>query len=674
MAVAETPIFDIPKIDGVMVDGNAVDWSENGFHVDMLAGESGEVREPKDCDAKFRLGWDERGLLVLLKVRDDQIAETNDPRDLFQKDSVELFFGEKVGSSQFFQVMVGTGADPKFPKGRTVINDRRTAGSQQKLEAETACARTADGYVVEARLPWSDLGITPKMGMETAFQLCVNDVDGGGPRLTLTWFPSTNTFSDSKAMYRLRLATKASPEMGMAARASLDQGRPRVDILAAPDLAGQKVTVTSKGEILATAKFEAASERARATFLLPRDAQPEVSCANAGSIPVDLSGLDEGIAHGLLIANPIFNPSVFSGENFPSCSFAQPSEIEKLLGKCVLTTTFYDADYHEVKTATKPGRYGAIVEVKTGNGRSFKRFVTLYRAPQGLNWDVAKLHMQSVEFPAELGLDPAVVSEHAKDVDEFFQHQVEWGISQGSFAATLFAALSETKPGEALARGRSPFSLNQKWWYELKKQTGNLRNDYRVFLPATYNNDPQKKWPLVLFLHGSGHRGYDINIVQPPEKLTNHPDLPFIIIAPQCSPGEWWSPLELNDLLDRIEAKYRVDTDREYLTGASMGGFGAWTLAADYPQRFAAVVPVCGGGDPEDAARLKNTPIWVFHGGKDRTVPIQRSQEMVDALKKIGGNVKFTIFPEAGHNSWSPAYATPELYTWLLQQHRVTEK
>jgi predicted peptidase len=101
-----------------------------------------------------------------------------------------------------------------------------------------------------------------------------------------------------------------------------------------------------------------------------------------------------------------------------------------------------------------------------------------------------------------------------------------------------------------------------------------------------------------------------------------------------------------------------------------MGGFGSWTLAAESPSRFAAVVPICGGGDPADASQLKDIPIWVFHGGKDPTVPIQRSQEMVDALKKVGGNVKFTIFPEAGHDSWTQAYAMPELYDWLLQQHR----
>jgi len=207
----------------------------------------------------------------------------------------------------------------------------------------------------------------------------------------------------------------------------------------------------------------------------------------------------------------------------------------------------------------------------------------------------------------------------------------------------------------------------------LKKETGNLRTDYYLHLPASYDKDPQKKWPLILFLHGSGERGYDIKMVKNnglPKNLDAQPEFPFIVIGPQCSPGEWWSPLELDALLDLVEQKYRVDLDRVYLTGLSMGGYGSWALAAESPERFAAVVPICGGGDPDDVSRIKDLPIWVFHGGKDPTVPIQRSQEMVDALKKAGSSVKFTIFPEARHDSWVPAYAMPELYEWLAQQKR----
>jgi predicted peptidase len=119
---------------------------------------------------------------------------------------------------------------------------------------------------------------------------------------------------------------------------------------------------------------------------------------------------------------------------------------------------------------------------------------------------------------------------------------------------------------------------------------------------------------------------------------------------------------------------YKVDKERIYVTGLSMGGYGTWALAAYSPNRFAALVPICGGGDPSTARRLSHIAIWDFHGAKDSTVPIEQSERMVEALKKSGSDVKFTVYPQAGHDSWTEAYNTPELYEWLLQQKRVPSK
>ena len=149
--------------------------------------------------------------------------------------------------------------------------------------------------------------------------------------------------------------------------------------------------------------------------------------------------------------------------------------------------------------------------------------------------------------------------------------------------------------------------------------------------------------------------------------------LPYIVVSPQC-PGEesWSQPKQqaaIVKLLDHITGKYRVDQDRVYLTGLSMGGYGSWRLAADHPERFAAVAPVCGAGNPEDAEKLKSLPIWVFHGDQDKAVPFSRSVEMVEAIKKAGGTtIRFTTLEHIGHNSWSATYATPELYGWFDKQ------
>ena len=178
---------------------------------------------------------------------------------------------------------------------------------------------------------------------------------------------------------------------------------------------------------------------------------------------------------------------------------------------------------------------------------------------------------------------------------------------------------------------------------------------------------------MILFLHGSGERGSDLELVKkhgPPKLVGNGKQFPFIIVSPQCPPNEWWSPEVLGALLDDVVEKYAIDKDRIYLTGLSMGGFGTWTLALQAPDRFAAIAPICGGGNPHRVDQLKHLPVWVFHGAKDQAVKIEKSQEMVDALTGIGGRVKFTIYPDADHDSWSQTYDDPKFYEWLLQQKR----
>ena len=233
----------------------------------------------------------------------------------------------------------------------------------------------------------------------------------------------------------------------------------------------------------------------------------------------------------------------------------------------------------------------------------------------------------------------------------------------------LFACVAVAAP----VRAGEP-QPGQQQPQKLKKQVvREVTLDYLMFLPQDYGKEQGKKWPLMLFLHGAGERGSDVNKVKvhgPPKIVENKKDFPFILVSPQCPENKWWEPQEVIALLDEVQSKYKVDPDRVYLTGLSMGGFGTWETATQYPERFAAIVPICGGGRPYSAARLKNLPAWVFHGEKDNVVPIKRSEEMVDALKKAGGDVKFTRYPEAGHDSWTETYNNPELYDWFLKHTR----
>lgn len=196
---------------------------------------------------------------------------------------------------------------------------------------------------------------------------------------------------------------------------------------------------------------------------------------------------------------------------------------------------------------------------------------------------------------------------------------------------------------------------------------------FLLHLPKNY--DAKNKYPLVLFLHGAGERGNDLEKVKIhgiPKLIDKGTDFPFIAVSPQCPENMCWNDLleDLNVLLDDIIAKYSVDTSRVYCTGMSMGGFGTWAMAIRYPNRFAAIAPVCGGGLVFMLEKIKKLPVWAFHGDKDKVVPIFYQQVMIDKMKEFGGEVKFTVYEGVTHNSWDKAYNTKELYDWLLEKKK----
>jgi predicted peptidase len=204
------------------------------------------------------------------------------------------------------------------------------------------------------------------------------------------------------------------------------------------------------------------------------------------------------------------------------------------------------------------------------------------------------------------------------------------------------------------------------------------RLDYLLFLPRRYAE--RRRWPLILFLHGSGERGDDLELVKRhgvPRVVEDDPSLPFVAISPQCPAGGRWHLYlkTLGALLDDAAARYAVDPDRICLTGLSMGGYGTWHLAARYPDRFAAIAPICGGGlrsrgFPEKARALRGVPVWAFHGARDANVPVEETQRLVDVLRDCGGDVRLTIYPDAGHDAWTRTYADPRLFEWMLAQRR----
>ena len=221
---------------------------------------------------------------------------------------------------------------------------------------------------------------------------------------------------------------------------------------------------------------------------------------------------------------------------------------------------------------------------------------------------------------------------------------------------------------------------------------------YQVFVPENWS--PKQKWPIILFLHGAGERGSD-GLLQtlaglPQAIRMDRSRFPTVVVMPQCPRESWWPAPEMEAValaaLDAATNEFKGDPKRTYLTGLSMGGYGSWDLASRYPGKFAAVVPICGGitapehlvkihpelaktaypDDPksyaEVAKRIGNTPVWIFHGAEDETVPPDSSRKLNKALKTAGGNVRYTEYQGVGHDSWDKAYAEPDLMPWLLSK------
>jgi len=225
---------------------------------------------------------------------------------------------------------------------------------------------------------------------------------------------------------------------------------------------------------------------------------------------------------------------------------------------------------------------------------------------------------------------------------------------------------------EHLVAGGRPAMLER--WH----QHGGVVLPYRWFVPAA-SAPSAPALPLVVFLHGAGERGND-NQAQlkwgVPQFVSDERQAayPCFVVAPQCPKGGWWTSDDnhaaVRDLVRDLIRSHPIDARRVYITGLSMGGFATWQAISRDPELYAAAVPICGGGEVGEVGAAARVPIWAFHGGADEVVPPARSRELIGALEAAGGAPKYTEYAGVGHNSWSPAYATPELFEWMFAQRK----
>jgi predicted peptidase len=199
--------------------------------------------------------------------------------------------------------------------------------------------------------------------------------------------------------------------------------------------------------------------------------------------------------------------------------------------------------------------------------------------------------------------------------------------------------------------------------------------NYLLYVPRSYAQDTASDWPLILFLHGSEQRGDNPALLQDLALLTfaeDSGDFPFVAVIPQCPPNIHWPPRIVKSVLDSVESMLRIDRDRVYLTGFSMGGYGTWQTAAAFPRTFAAIAPICGMIDLPEVPRLTGIPIWAFHGAQDVNVPVAESRKMIDTLRKSGSDARLTVYPDLAHDCWTMTYRDSRLYLWFLD-HSLSE-
>jgi len=471
----ESPLFDVPRLENITIDGDAEDWGDRGFCVGVLGDPTGKVKPATDLDVTFRLGWDDRGLLLLISVTDDIFDEAES--GFWTKDSVEIFYAPYRGAPDLFQAVISPGMDPRHPELRVSLHDFRTTPALKKNPGSVTAVRTkrANGYTLEVLLPWENLAIEPKNGREMAFQIYVNDADGGF-RTQVLWYPvpgGQNTLN----MHRLRLAGRPSPPIRALARGDYERlQRVRIHVAGGMELQDKLCTVKDGEHELISALMTVQDGRAGATLVLPMPSRSKgygplaVIVDGALIDTIHLPDAQEARAKAFMDQDLCFNRSVFAGTAFPSVDFAQPSSVEDLIGPYELTTTFYDADYNRVTVAEKPGRYGAVVQIKTEDGKSFRRLRTLFRMEQSFPWWRCNFGGM-LELPPELGIDPGVMAGQKGSAARFLKDLLIESFSSDSWTAALLCALSETTPGEAEATVFDDFKArDRQWWVGLKRK------------------------------------------------------------------------------------------------------------------------------------------------------------------------------------------------------------
>jgi hypothetical protein len=671
---------------GIQIDGNPSDWGSAGFRINLLADSKGRSSASLSSKDTVRLGWDKRGLLALFQVSDSTPNESRE-KTLWQGTSVELLVADHVGGQNSYHLLISPGISPEHPNLRFFFYDNRKDAVLKSIPLTQISARkaTKTGYVIEVLLPWKNLNINPKIGVPLALQVMINHLDSAGHSGALMWFPKTGADADTSLMYPIRLCREAGHDKRFVAFADGERIWPeKIAVVGDVRLVGRKVTASFGSQIVSQGIMKPAAGRSLASLSVPvaRSSQVEepvtVAVERNGSMMVTRADAFKNTEHLISGSSLVFSPFVFSGTAFPVSDFENASQVRSQIGDYTITRRFFNSDYEEVATADRPGRYGAIVKITTsGKGPSVERCVTLFRQNGPIDWNNVQLR-GTLEMQEGMQEDFKVGKEPKTVIIDLAKWPLPDTFSKFQYGAVVMAGLSETPVESAPSMSwNGVLVLDDHWWYGLRKKLNeDTLYQYSAFLPKDYSADSNKSWPLLVALHGTGdieHTAQQLieNSAYTQMLKYTSEEYPMITVIPHCPEDQMhWSGVLVKELIDSVSRKYRVDPKRIYLTGYSMGGYGTFSTALEYPDLFTAIAPVCGWNDTENAARLRHVPVWAFHGDADPLVPWEYSRLMVDAINKAGGEAKLTIYPGIGHDSWDAAFSDPALYEWFLSHSK----
>ncbi|MCL3781003.1 hypothetical protein EMN47_11470 [Prolixibacteraceae bacterium JC049] len=467
---------DIPQLKNIQIDSDSRDWPDDAFQVQLLANPDGQFKHPDDFDVKVKLGWDKKGLLVLVTVQDDKIVEHPDAMKYWSYDSFNLIMTPSKSSAEIIQLNVSPGASANYPELRYYVFDDRVELKKSPVKIEANRKKTQAGYLLEMRLPWESLSIVPKMGSKFALQMYATDSDSKQNGFHIPWYPKFGAQENPSLMYEVCLSKKASRFENIIATAKIKKMRQReISIIADESFNGSSIRIFNANGTVAESTLALNQGRVSSKILIPfpklGETDQPLKAEIAGKHVVSIKGpnINKIRAEEFIKAELKFENWIFNTPSFPKCDFEKSYYMEDLVGPYSIETKFYNQHFDEVTKAEKDGRYGAIVKVIPKYGQPLLRFFNLYKYPQNFQWWNAKIDSPQKLFGG-LGLDSSLVRSQADIIAEFCSWRLMQDFNNESMGSLLLANLSNTSADSEKQSFRKLMTKDKEWWLQLKRK------------------------------------------------------------------------------------------------------------------------------------------------------------------------------------------------------------